>query len=237
MGREREASSHPDDIAPSSEQRLLVSLICSARPLAVSGAVSNGWVWHGGYKHQTITAFIQSFISFLQAKQLHTEWEEMARSPAESMATSVGQLYCSRQGLLGQTGDCRWKALSGSCCGSLTAGSSEDCAVSARGSSPLLHSLQWRHLGSPRAGRPAERDRWLSPGEWQAPPGMVSRLCHGDQPAMLEERCRRARGLLNALWMLSLSCFAIQEGLGLQLRFFLGNFADGAVTGLRVFQP
>lgn len=32
--------------------------------------------------------------------------------------------------------------------------------------------------------------------------------------------------------MLSLSCFSLQGGLGLQLRFFSGNFADGAGTGL-----
>lgn len=82
----------------------IVSLTSTARGLAVSGASSNGLVWHRGYKRQRITAFIQSFIPFLQVKRLHAEWEETARSRAQSTATSVRQLCCSRQGLLGQTG-------------------------------------------------------------------------------------------------------------------------------------
>lgn len=102
-----QASPHLDDTATSSKQRLLISLISTARALTVSGRSSKGSVWHGGYKRQMITALIRSFIPFLQAKRLHAEREETARSCAESTAASVRQLCCSRQGLLGQTGDCR----------------------------------------------------------------------------------------------------------------------------------
>lgn len=149
IGGEQETSSLLDDMSPPSKQGRLVSPIYRAVP----GAASNRWVWHGGHKHQTVTAFIRTFVPFLPAKRLHAERGETARRRAGSRAPWSGAVVLP-VGLAWPKRGQEVKAPPGAAAAQTTGRSSEDCAVPAGASVPVLRGSQRRHSGSRRAGRP-----------------------------------------------------------------------------------
>lgn len=168
-GGEQEAPSHPGDTAPSSQQgrpspRSAVLRQASAMP--GFGTVATNVKW-------PLLSF-RPLALFCRGRGCTQKGKKQPGAVRRAWPPH------GERGLLGRTGFCRWKAPPATCCGSPRAGQVKTTLVQ-RGPGPALRS---RGTGQPQ-GRP--RDAWLSPGERQAPPGPVSQLRHGDQPATLEE--------------------------------------------------